>query len=321
MSTVVGGTFAILHDGHRKLLEAAVGTGDHVIVGLTTDQYLEKYKIYDRIRYEKRLSALREFMSSITDNYEVKPLDSTFGSSAVSAEYRTIVVSPETYPTALKINEERGERGLNELRIIRVPYVIAEDLFPVSSTRIIDGQIDAHGHRLREIAVYVCTDNRLKVSAVEEFLSGIFSNVKIQSDGCDGLPGDQPFGFETFEWASMRSRRHGGDFDYSIGIESGLFMDPASDRYLDFHVCSVRDRFGKITVGASSGFQVPDSIVETVKNGMNMSEAFGRLYGESGIGGKEGIVGKITKNRLTRRDLISESVRNAFMPRLNPEYY
>ncbi len=321
MSTVVGGTFAILHRGHRKLLEAAVGTGEHVVVGLTTDEFLEKYKLYDKIRYEKRLSALKQFMSSLTDDYEVKPLDSTVGNSTTSGEYTSIVVSPETYPRALKINEERAGKGLKELCIIRVPYVIAEDLFPVNSTRIIEGQIDPEGKRLAEIRIAICTDNRLKVSAVEEYVSGIFKSTSIQSDSCDGLPGDQPFGFETFEWASKRAIRHGGDHDYSIGIESGLFRDPSSGSYLDFHVCSVYDRFGRVTVGASSGFQVPDAIVETIKTGMNMSDAFRKIYGESNIGGKEGIVGRIAKNTLTRKDLIMESLRNAFMPRLNPEYY
>ena len=48
-----------------------------------------------------------------------------------------------------------------------------------------------------------------------------------------------------------------------------------------------------------------------------MSHAFEALYGIGGIGEKEGIVGYLTDNRLTRETLILESLRNAMSTRFS----
>ena len=63
----------------------------------------------------------------------------------VEDDFDYIVVSPETYPVALKINRIRQEKGKKPLEIVYVEYVVAEDGIPISSTRISEGEIDRHG--------------------------------------------------------------------------------------------------------------------------------------------------------------------------------
>ena len=40
----VGGTFDVLHKGHWFLLEEAFNVGERVLIGLTTDEFVERMK-------------------------------------------------------------------------------------------------------------------------------------------------------------------------------------------------------------------------------------------------------------------------------------
>lgn len=145
---VVGGTFECLHDGHRELLRKAfelAGEGS-VDIGLTSDEMANK-----RLRhvpdYATRKGKLIEYINEIADDQEyiIIELNEPYGKT-LTRNYDYIVVSPETYPVAMKINKLRNERGARQIEIIKVEYVLADDEKPISSTRIIDGEIDIHGH-------------------------------------------------------------------------------------------------------------------------------------------------------------------------------
>jgi len=143
----VGGTFQYLHDGHAKLIEKAfeVAKDGKVHIGLTSDEMLQKS--HDIDNYEKRKVRLLEYIKGrgIPENrYEITRLNDPCGPT-VEEDFDFIIVSPETYPVALKINRIRGEKGKKALEIVYVEYVMAEDGFPISSTRIAKGEIDRHG--------------------------------------------------------------------------------------------------------------------------------------------------------------------------------
>jgi pantetheine-phosphate adenylyltransferase len=77
--------------------------------------------------------------------YTIIELNDPYGKTLVQ-NYDYIVVSPETYPVALKINKLRNEKSMKEIKVIKVEYVLADDEKPISSTRIARGEIDIHGH-------------------------------------------------------------------------------------------------------------------------------------------------------------------------------
>ena len=56
-----------------------------------------------------------------------------------------IIVSEETLPTALEINEIRKEKGWQPLEIEMIPFVYFKDGNVISSTRIRKGEIDREG--------------------------------------------------------------------------------------------------------------------------------------------------------------------------------
>ena len=147
---IVGGTFAYMHRGHRALLKRAFESGDSVYIGLTTDRYVRRMKLHADIpSYSARRSALIDFVKGYGKEFEVAPLNDSFGPSA-SGSFDVIVVSPETSRIATEINRIRRLKGLKQLRIIRIRYILADDYVPISTTRIVNGEIDREGRILEQ---------------------------------------------------------------------------------------------------------------------------------------------------------------------------
>ncbi len=148
----LGGTFQYLHDGHARLIEKAfelAGSGK-VHIGLTSDEMLQKNHSVDD--YENRRKRLFEYIKEKgvpEERYEVTRLSDPCGPT-LEEDFDYIIVSPETYPVALKINKIREKKKKKPLEIVYVEYVMAEDGIPISSTRIAKGEIDRHGRLKKE---------------------------------------------------------------------------------------------------------------------------------------------------------------------------
>jgi pantetheine-phosphate adenylyltransferase len=163
---ILGGTFTPVHNGHRALLHTAFqtashdGDGDgHVIVGLTdTDLATRTRSEPDHANhlgsFEKRRhdleSELSRLGSAYSASFETIRLSDTQGPAATRADVDALVVSPEAKAQrrANEINRQRTRDGLPRLEIHTAPFVVAEDGTRISSTRIRNGEIDAHGRLL-----------------------------------------------------------------------------------------------------------------------------------------------------------------------------
>jgi pantetheine-phosphate adenylyltransferase len=150
-TVAVGGTFDEFHKGHRALLKKAFEISDHVLVGLCSDDFVRKLKKPHNIApYEQRLKELKYFLKErgVLERAEIIPLTDPYGVTVSRNRLDAIVVSKETEPRAYEINEMRRSAGLPFLKIIVIDMVLAEDYFPISSTRIWLEEIDAEGHLL-----------------------------------------------------------------------------------------------------------------------------------------------------------------------------
>ncbi|MCL2142249.1 MAG: pantetheine-phosphate adenylyltransferase [Methanimicrococcus sp.] len=157
---ILGGTFEYLHSGHSRLIDEAFSLikekGNGIVeIGLASD-VMAQSKSHAVSNYATRERELNLYIADLlvkmslpSDCYFISQLDDPFGPS-VSEDYDCIVVSPETRIGADKINQIRRKKGLKELQIAEVSFVLAEDTVPISSTRIHNGEIDKNGRLIKK---------------------------------------------------------------------------------------------------------------------------------------------------------------------------
>ena len=139
----VGGTFDKFHDGHKKLLSTAFKIGNEIEIGVTSEAFGGLKGDIDSCK--ERMGNLKSFFSDKT-NFVVIPLNDPYGTTIYDADFDAIVVSEETEPTAVEINEIRVSKGMKPLDIVVVSFVLAYDGNPISSTRIRRGEINQSGN-------------------------------------------------------------------------------------------------------------------------------------------------------------------------------
>jgi len=147
----VGGTFDELHRGHKVVLTKALEIGERVLIGLTSDELVQKMgKPHVTANYAERLKGLYEFLSNLglESRAEVVTLDDPYGSSIRDPDIQALVVSEETKPAAIKINERRQQACLLPLEIVVVHMVPSQNCSPISTTRIRRGEMDREGRLL-----------------------------------------------------------------------------------------------------------------------------------------------------------------------------
>jgi len=144
----MGGTFDVLHRGHRKLLKQAFAVGKRVMIGVTSDEFVRRlHKPHKVDSYESRQKDLERLIArwGLLSRTRIVPLHDRFGPTVEDPRIQALVVSKRTIKTAYEINSKRRVRRLKPLAIVPIDLIMAEDKRPISSTRIRRGRIDREG--------------------------------------------------------------------------------------------------------------------------------------------------------------------------------
>lgn len=328
MKVCLGGTFSPLHKGHKALISKAFEMGSYVFIGVTSDKFASGSRRRQIASFNERKAALLKWINGNYPKRQVKieEIEDFYGPAA-TGDFDAIVVSPGTEESAGKINKERKKNGLKPLKIVSIDYILAEDLMPISGTRIWLGDIDCNGRRLKPIIVNVGSKNEVKISAARKVFRTIFKGMRVKVVGVEGETGvsPQPFGDDTIKGAENRARSAAAEADYGVGIEAGLVWNERMKQYLDVQYCVVADKLGRTTFGHGSGFYYPPKVigkvVEGKRDGVTISDAMRDVAGIEDIGKKQGAIGYLSKGLLTRTRLTEQSVLMAMVPRISGEMY
>ena len=146
----MGGTFDIIHHGHITLLSTAFDISEKVIIGLTSDEFVQKKGKNPIHKYDERLKNLTSIIFKKFPNsyFEISQLDNDFGPAVLEKDVQALVVSDETKNQGNILNKLRTERNLSPVEIIVVPMTLAKDGKRISTTRIKNSEIDSDGNLL-----------------------------------------------------------------------------------------------------------------------------------------------------------------------------
>ena len=146
----MGGTFDIIHRGHLTLLSTAFEISEKVIIGLTSDEFVQKKGKNPIHIYDERLKNLTSIIFKKFPNsyFEISQLNNDFGPAVLQKEVQALVVSDETKNQGDILNKLRSERNLSPVEVIVVPMSLAKDGERISTTRIKNSEIDSEGNLL-----------------------------------------------------------------------------------------------------------------------------------------------------------------------------
>lgn len=149
---VCGGTFDLLHKGHKGFINNILDLSNNVVIGLTSDDYVLEHKPNKNIAsFEVRKEGIINFLKEIgaEKRVEIIKIDDMYG-PLLDPNFKAdaLVVASDKKDVALEINLERKKRGIGSIEIFEIPIVKAEDGKKLSATRIRQGFLDRKGNLL-----------------------------------------------------------------------------------------------------------------------------------------------------------------------------
>jgi pantetheine-phosphate adenylyltransferase len=148
----LGGTFDVLHAGHRQLLVEAFRLGDFVLIGVTSDKLVAKLHKGHQVRsHSDRVRELKRFLKirRLTSRARISALYEPYGPAARRRKLQALIVSKGTLSSGRRLNRLRKQNGLPLLDLRVVALLKAADGKPISTTRIRNGEIDSQGRVLK----------------------------------------------------------------------------------------------------------------------------------------------------------------------------
>jgi pantetheine-phosphate adenylyltransferase len=142
---VIGGTFDRLHIGHKKILKTAFDIAESIVIGLTSDEFANRFRSSETLPYDSRKKAVEEYVKGLNRGYKIVKIDDSYGVATIDSEIDCIVVSEETLLRAEEINAIRLKKNMPKLNIVVIPILLASDGSPISSERISRNEIDSEG--------------------------------------------------------------------------------------------------------------------------------------------------------------------------------
>jgi len=175
--------------------------------------------------------------------------------------------------------------------------------------------------------IAVGSTNPVKLEAVKAGFRSIFPGDALEFVSLEAASGvsAQPMGdAETRQGAQNRAlaaRNAQPDADFWVGVEGGAEETPGSPRALltfAWVVILARGRRGQARTAA---FELPEAVADLVRGGLELGDADDLVFKTSNSKRRNGAVGLLTGDVITRAGLYTPAVQLALIPFIRPELY
>jgi inosine/xanthosine triphosphatase len=172
--------------------------------------------------------------------------------------------------------------------------------------------------------IIVASTNPVKLKAAEIGYKRMFAeDSEISGLSVPSGVSNQPMSEdETLKGAMNRAKNakeNNPDADFWVGIEGGI-EDKNSDMHA-FAWIAVINSDGKTGKGKTGTFILPEKIAELIRQGKELGEADDIVFGYTNSKQKNGSIGILTGDVLTRAGFYSDAVIMALIPFKNPNLY
>ena len=158
--------------------------------------------------------------------------------------------------------------------------------------------------------VIVASTNPVKIAVADDAFRAVFPNDVFEIIGVEvdsGVP-DQPFGDETIEGAENRLARitelH-PEAHYWISQEGGLFEEDGV--MFNRAWIMIADSEGHVGQSSTGSFEIPQSMARLVRTGLELGTAGDRLFNETNIKQKGGVLHPLTDGLIDRKNYYLQS--------------
>lgn len=173
--------------------------------------------------------------------------------------------------------------------------------------------------------VIIASKNPVKIETTKLGFTKIFPDIEFEFEGVS-VPSDvsdQPMTEdETLLGATNRAnnaKSNYPDADYWVGLEGGL--EETKFRLSSLAYCVVLSKDDEIGRGRTGSFLIPNKLAKLVKEGKELGDASDIVFSGVNLKHSSGVVGKLTKDNITRIKYYEHAVMFALMPFSNKELY
>lgn len=172
--------------------------------------------------------------------------------------------------------------------------------------------------------IVVASTNPTKLKAAENAFSRAFpsENFKFEGISVHSSVSHQPMtDDETITGAHSRSinaEKIIPHADFWVGIEGGVELVKDGMLCMAWVVIRSKDNYGK---AKTSAFYLPAKMVALITKGIEMGDADDMIFGNTNSKQKNGTVGALTRNLITRTSYYEEATLLALIPFMNEALY
>lgn len=174
--------------------------------------------------------------------------------------------------------------------------------------------------------ILVASENPVKIKASEIAFSKVFDNHSFNIEGVsvNSDVSDQPMSNEeTFLGArnrALNAQKLNTKADFVVGIEGGVdSFDNSLESFAWIYI--IHSNLNKTSKAKTASFILPPKVVQLVNEGLELGEANDIIFKKHHSKKKNGAVGLLTNDLLTRTSYYSDAIILALIPFIQPDLY